>query len=100
MNAKKRPQPDARHLEPTRKVDQMSELAAEMLLVDADATLPPPEESPGNLSAVRATPRPLGRPHLRVEPAGRGSRVVGAIVLVLVVALVAVSAAGAYYLTR
>ena len=111
MIAKKRPDPDARHVEQTRKVDSMSELVAGMLLdTDADATLPPPDQSPGSLSAVRSTPRPLDRPpthpmsppfapYAYAEPARR-SRVTGAIVIALVVALAGVSATAAYVFTR
>ena len=114
MIAKKRPDPDARHVEQTRKVDSMSELVAGMLLdTDADATLPPPDQSPGSLSAVRSTPRPLDRPpthpmsppyapyapYAYAEPARR-SRVTGAIVVALVVALAGVSATAAYVFSR
>ena len=47
----------------TRKVDSMSELVAEMLL-DADATLPPPmsEPSPASFNAVHFAGRPSQRP--------------------------------------
>ena len=63
MLAKKHPSPDAAHADQTRKVDGMSELVAGMLVDDADATLPPPEASPGSLSAVRPTERrPSTRP--------------------------------------
>jgi hypothetical protein len=107
MIAKKRPQSDARHAEQTRKVDSMSELVAGMLLEDPDATMPPPEQSPGSLSAVRSTPRPLDRPpthgafapRAHQEPAPR-SRVIGSIVIALVIALAGVSATAAYLFTR
>lgn len=108
MIAKKRPEHDARHVEQTRKVDSMSELVADMLLsADADATLPPSDQSPGSLSAVRSTPRPLDRPltsppfvpYVYQAPVRR-SRVVGAIVIALVIALAGVSAAAAYFFTR
>lgn len=111
MIAKKRPDPDARHVEQTRKVDSMSELVAGMLLdTDADATLPPPDQSPGSLSAVRSTPRPLDRlpthrmsppyaPFAYAEPARR-ARVTIAFVIALVVALAGVSASAAYVFSR
>ena len=111
MIAKKRPDPDARHVEQTRKVDSMSELVAGMLLdTDADATLPPPDQSPGSLSAVRSTPRPWDRPPTHpmsppyapfayAEPARR-ARVTIAFVIALVVALAGVSASAAYVFSR
>ncbi len=111
MIAKKRPDPDARHVEQTRKVDSMSELVAGMLLdTDADATLPPPDQSPGSLSAVRSTPRPRDRPPTHpmsppyapfayAEPARR-ARVTIAFVIALVVALAGVSASAAYVFSR
>ena len=105
MIAKKRPQSDARHAEQTRKVDSMSELVAGMLLEDPDATMPPPEQSPGSLSAVRSTPRPLDRPPTHGAFAPRAyeaprSRVTGSIVIALVIALAGVSATAAYLFTR
>ncbi len=106
MIAKKRPDPDARHVEQTRKVDSMSELVADMLL-DADATLPPPDQSPGSLSAVRSTPRPLGRPPTAppfvpyvYHPPVRRSRAASAFMVALVIALAGVAAATAYLFTR
>ena len=110
MIAKKRPDHDARHAEQTRKVDSMSELVADMLLIaDADATLPPSDQSPGSLSAVRSTPRPLDRPLTsppfvpyvyQPRPLQRRSRIVSAIVIALVIALAGVSAGAAYLFTR
>lgn len=109
MIAKKRPEHDARHAEQTRKVDSMSELVADMLLsADPDATLPPPDQSPGSLSAVRSTPRPLDRPltsppfvpYAYQPPIQRRSRVVSAIVVALVIALVGISGTAAYLFTR
>ena len=107
MIAKKRPPSDARHVEQTRKVDAMSELVAGMLLEDPEATMPPPDQSPGSLSAVRSTPRPLDRPPTHGAFAPRAyeapaprSRVAGAIVIALVIALAGVSAAAAYLFTR
>ena len=110
MIAKKRPEPDIRHAEQTRKVDSMSELVADMLLsADADATLPPPDQSPGSLSAVRSTPRPLDRaatsppfvPYVyQPRPVQRRSRIVSAIVVALVIALVGISGTAAYLFTR
>jgi len=103
MIANNLPDPDAPQAEQTRKVDAMSELVASMLLVDADATLPPPEQSLGTMSALRATPRPRAHRSFAPsapEPSARGSRVTGAIVIALVIALAAVGAAAAYILTR
>jgi len=112
MIAKKRPEPDIRHAEQTRKVDSMSELVADMLLsadADADATLPPPDQSPGSLSAVRSTPRPLDRyptsppfvPYVyQPRPVERSSRVTNVIVVALVIGLAGAAAALAYLLTR
>ena len=109
MIAKKRPEHDARHVEQTRKVDSMSELVADMLLsADADATLPPPDQSPGSLSAVRSTPRPLDRyptsppfvPYAYQPPVQRSARVTNVIVVALVIGLAGAAAVLAYLLTR
>ena len=103
MIAKNLPDPDVPQAEQTRKVDAMSELVASMLLVDADATLPPPEQSLSTTSAPRSTARPRTRRSFAgdaPEPSTRRSRVADAIVFVLVVALAAVAAAAAYILTR
>ena len=89
MIAKKRTPPEAGHAEQTRKVDSMSELVAGMLLDDPDATSPPPDPSPGSLSAVRPTaPRSSARPpgHA-LEELPRGPRIAGALVVALLIAL-------------
>jgi len=89
MIAKKRPSPEVGHAEQTRKVDSMSELVAGMLLDDPDATSPPPDPSPGSLSAVRPTAaRSSARPlAYEVEEQPRTPRIARAIVIALIVAL-------------
>ncbi|MDB4941971.1 MAG: hypothetical protein JWP97_1505 [Labilithrix sp.] len=103
MIAKKQPRPadvpPDLHLTQTRKVDSMSELAADMLLADADATLPPPpaNPSPASFSAVHYTgprqheARPLALDLDEPAPQFRsryGRALVVALLLVLGAALV------------
>ena len=105
MIANKLPDPEAPNAEQTRKVDTMSELVASMLLVDVDAdadATPLPEHCLGRLSAVRSTPRPPSHgsyPAYAPEQSARAWRGADAIVIALLIALAAVSAA-AYLLTR
>jgi hypothetical protein len=90
MNAKKPSPGDAGHAEETRKVDAMSELVAGMLLDDPDATSPPPDASPGSLSAVRPTsPRSSSRPiaHAMIAEQPRRPRIARLLVIVLVIAI-------------
>ena len=89
MIAKKRTPPEAGHAEQTRKVDSMSELVAGMLLDDPEATSPPPDPSPGSLSAVRPTAsRSSARPPgYAIEEQPRGPRIARAIVIALLIAL-------------
>jgi hypothetical protein len=89
MIANKPPLPDAGDAEQTSKVDAMSELVAGMLLDDLGATSPPPEESPGSLSAVDATePRSPSRPLAHtLEEVPRRPRLARMAVIALVLAL-------------
>jgi hypothetical protein len=102
MIAKKHPSPDPGHAEQTRKVDSMSELVAGMLLDDPDATSPPPDPSPGSLSAVRPTsPQSSSRPQpYAIEEPSRGSRIGRAVVIALVVALALAAVGAALLLLR
>jgi hypothetical protein len=88
MIAKKHPSPDAGHAAETRKVDSMSELVAGMLLDEPDATSPPPEESPGSLSAVRAMEPRSSRPLATTLEESRSPGLARAVVIALILALV------------
>lgn len=101
MLAKKHPSPDAAHADQTRKVDGMSELVAGMLVDDADATLPPPETTPGSLSAVRSTRPPAAQSRGdAAEPLAPKPQVARLLLITLIVALGIVAVVAALLFTR